>query len=250
MSNEMSEKNMEAWKGFRDFYIEKKVYESKDIISLYLKPKDNLGLADIKAGQFIGVKIKNADEKMKKAVRLYSISSKPNENHYRITIKIVEGGMITNYIDKIIKVGDILEVTTPKGNFKLENEKIIRSIVLLGGGIGVTPVYSMLQHIDSEVKKQFVYSLRNRESQCFLDEIKAYKSENTKVDIFFTRPLKEDKEGIDFDVSGRLSKEWIKDNVDLNSDFYFCGNKGFIDTVKESLEILGIEKERIHYEFF
>lgn len=240
-----------TWKGFRDFIVYKKVYESKDIISLYLKPNDHLGIAEMKPGQFIGIKVKTEDDELKKVLRMYSLSSIQNDDYYRVTIKVVEDGKLTTYLDKDLKEGDLLEVMTPRGNFKLEKENIKRPIVLLGGGIGVTPVYSMLKDIDDSLDTYFVYSLRNKESQCFLKEINSYKnSKNTKVEIFFTRPLKNEKLGIDYDFQGRISKEWIKDNLPLHGEFFFCGNKGFIETVKEALESLDVDKERIHYEFF
>lgn len=240
-----------TWNGFRDFAVYKKVYESKDIISLYLKGNDDLGLAEMKPGQFIGIKVKTEDAELKKVVRMYSLSSTPKDDFYRVTIKIVEGGQLTTYLDKNLKEGDLLEVMMPKGNFKLEKEKINRPIVLLGGGIGVTPVYSMLKDIDDSKDTYFIYSLRNKDSECFLEDVRSYKnSNNTKVNIFFTRPLNNEKLGIDYDFQGRISEEWIKNNLPLDGEFFFCGNKGFIDTVKEALENLKVDKDRIHYEFF
>lgn len=240
-----------SWNGFRDFTVYKKAFESEDIISLYLKPNDEMGLAKIKAGQFIGIKIKTDNEDFKKVIRMYSLSSSPSDDFYRVTIKIVENGKMTNYLKDNIEEGSVLEVMKPRGNFYLEKTDIKRPVVLLGGGIGVTPVYSMLQHINDDFETYFIYSLRNKNSKCFLNEINSFKnSKNTKVHTFFTRPLENEILGQDFDYEGRIDKEWIENNLPLNADFYFCGNKGFTETLKEILQELGVQEDRINFEFF
>ena len=243
---------VEPWKGFKDFVVKKKVMENDDIFSLYLEPSDGSKVALPKAGQFIGIKIKTEDEAMKKVIRMYSLSMKPNEDYYRVSIKVVEGGKMTNYLLNNINEGDVLEVTAPKGAFVLNKEKTDKPLVLLGGGIGVTPVLSMLYDVvGTREDIHFVYSLRNMKAECFLEDIKKYKNEGLiNGTIFFTRPLEGEVEGKDFDIKGRLTKEWMAENLPLNGDFYFCGNKGFTELVENSLLELGVEKENIHFEFF
>lgn len=243
---------VEPWKGFKDFIVKKKVMENKDIFTLYLEPKDGTKVAMPKAGQFIGIKLKTEDEALKKVIRMYSLSMKPNEDYYRVTIKLVEDGRMTNYLLNNINEGDLLEITSPKGGFTLDKENTERPIVLLGGGIGVTPVLSMLYDVvGTREDIHFVYSLKNMEAECFLEDVKKYKNEGlVNTTIFFTRPLENEKEGQDFDIKGRLSKEWMAENLPLNGKFYFCGNKGFTEMVEQSLIDLGVEKENIHFEFF
>ena len=247
----MNTNKVEAWKGFKDFKVYKKVKESGEIFSLYIKPVDGTSVIEHKAGQFIGIKVKTDAENMKKVIRMYSLSSVPSEEFYRVTIKLVEDGRMTNYLNDNINVGDIIEVMAPRGAFFLNKEKVDKPVVLLGGGIGVTPVFSMLQDIDENIETHFIYSLRNKEAECFLEDIKEFdKLDNTKVTTFFTRPLEGELEGKDFDIKGRVTKEWLASNVPLDAEFYFCGNKGFTEMLETTLEELGVEKDRIHFEFF
>lgn len=246
------ESTVEPWKGFKDFTVKKKVIESEEIFTLYLEPTDGRKVVLPKAGQFIGIKVKSEDEEMKKVIRMYSLSMKPNEDYYRVSIKLVEGGKMTNYLLNNINEGDILEVTPPKGLFTLNKENTKKPLVLLGGGIGVTPVLSMLYDVvGTRDNIYFVYSLRNMKVECFLKDIKEYREKGLiNANIFFTRPLEDEIEGKDFDKKGRMTKEWMAENLPLDGDFYFCGNKGFTELVQNSLLELGVEKDNIHFEFF
>ncbi|MGL5821229.1 MAG: FAD-binding oxidoreductase [Sarcina sp.] len=247
----MNDLNSGEWQGFKDFTVYKKVFETKNIISIYLKPIDGSKVYKHKAGQFIGIKMKTENKEIASLVRLYSISSIPNNEFYILTIKVVEDGRMTNYIKDYLHEGDEILVTMPKGKFALEKEHLDEKIVLLGAGIGVTPVYSMLQDIQGSVNIHFVYSLRNRENDCFIDEIKAYdKLPKTKVDIFFTRPLERERKMRDFDYEGRITKEWIVEHLPLDASFYFCGSKNFAQMIETTLLELGVAKEKIHCEYF
>ena len=240
-----------TWKGFKEFEVYKRVEENKEIISLFLKPVDGSKVPLHKSGQFIGIKVIDKDnEEVSKLVRMYSLSSEPSEDYYRITIKIVEDGRLTPYLRDNIKEGDILNVMAPRGHFFLDTEATT-PVALLGGGIGMTPVFSMLQDKLEGRNVDFIYSYRNEEESCFLDEVIEYnKKDNIKVTTFCTRPTENDKALSKYDVEGRINKEWIAENLDLSGDFYFCGNKAFTETLKESLAELGVTEDRIHYEFF
>ena len=71
-----------------------------------------------------------------------------------------------------------------------------------------------------------------------------------KNTVFYSNPLDKDKEGIDYNYEGRVNKEWIKYNLPINADFYFCGPPPFMKSLEESLLDLGVNKESINYEFF
>lgn len=240
-----------TWKGFKEFKVYKRVEENKEIISLYLKPVDGSKVPVHKSGQFIGIKvIDENNEAVSKLTRMYSMSSEPSEDYYRITIKIVEDGRLTPYLRDNIHEGDILNVMAPRGHFFLDTDAKT-PVALLGGGIGMTPVYSMLQDKLDGRKVDFIYSYRNEEESCFLDEVIEYgKKDNIKVTTFCTRPTESDKASKKYDVEGRINKAWIAENLDLSGDFYFCGNKAFTEALKESLAELGVAEDRVHYEFF
>lgn len=242
----------ENWKGFRELILDDKVEVCPGIISFYFKSKNGNKLVKHTPGQFLPFKIKTEDPKYKGVLRTYSLSMAPNEYTYRISVKKVEGGLISTYLHEKLNVGDSIEAMAPAGIFTIKNDDLNIPLTLISAGIGITPLLSML-YVESQRRNNidFIQAVQNSEVQPFRDDISAI-CENTgiKNTVFYSRPLENDKQGVDYDFTGYVSKDWLKDNADLNSDFYFCGPPPFMKGVEASLLELGVPKERIHYELF
>ncbi len=71
-----------------------------------------------------------------------------------------------------------------------------------------------------------------------------------KNTVFYSKPLDEDEKGIDYDYTGYINKEFLKDNINLSSDFYLCGPPPFMKAVESNLIELGVDKSKINYELF
>lgn len=239
-----------SWKGFRELVLVDKVDVCPSIISFYFKAKDGGKLVKHKAGQFLPFKIKTDDPKYKDVIRTYSLSMFPNEDIYRISVKKVDGGLISTYLHENLNIGDSIEAMIPTGLFTINNKN--NDIVLISGGIGITPLLSMLYEESATRNNiQFIQAVQNSSIHPFKEDINAIaKSRGIKNAIFYSNPLESDKLGIDYDYTGYVSKEYLKDNVDLNSDFYFCGPPPFMKALEKSLLELGVPSDRIHYELF
>lgn len=98
------------------------------------------------------------------------------------------------------------------------NEK---PLVLIGGGIGITPMIAMThQAINTSRKIHFVYSIPNSKNHSFKEEIeKLCENNNFKSNIFYTRPYETDDLIKSFYTKGRISKEWMIDNLPKDGDF-------------------------------
>lgn len=240
------------WNGYRELILEDKIQECPGIVSFYFKAKDGGNLLKHKAGQFLPFRIKTEDPKYKEEIRTYSLSNYPNEYVYRISVKRIEGGLISTYLHDKLQVGDSIEAMIPAGLFTINEESKNGPIVLISGGIGVTPLLSMLyEESASNNKIHFVQALQNSEVHPFREDIDYIsKSKNIKNTVFYSNPLEGDVEGSNYDAKGRVSKEWIKDNINLESDFYFCGPPPFMKGIEEYLLELGVKKEKINYELF
>lgn len=235
---------------FKQFKVEKKVKENDVVTSFYLKPANNTELKVHNAGQFISIKpIKtgeNSDE-----MRQYSLSMKPGSEFYRISVKREDKGLISNYMHNEVNEGDIVSITDPVGIFTLKDSD--RPLVLISGGIGVTPVMSMLyKGVESNRQIIFAQAVINSNVHTFKEEVNnlSLEHENLKTTIFYSNPLEEDKLGIDYDYEGHITKEWIIGDLPRNGDFYFCGPLGFMKHIFDCLTEMGISKEYIHYEAF
>ena len=143
-----------VWNGFRKFQVTKKVCECEDVNSFYLAPHDGRPLPQFKPGQYITFQL-NLPGQSKPVIRCYSLSDSHRPDCYRVTIKKAlpppdcEGakcGIASSYFCDTVKVGDILDVKAPSGHFFLDMAEE-KPVVLISGGVGITPMVSMLNAI-------------------------------------------------------------------------------------------------------
>ncbi len=240
-----------SWDGFKELVLVDKIEVCPSIISFYFKAKDGGKLVKHTAGQFLPFKIKTNNPKYKDVIRTYSLSMIPNEDIYRISVKKIEGGLISTYLHENFNIGDSIEAMVPTGIFTIKSDKNV-PLTLISAGIGITPLLSMLyKEIGQRNNIHFIQAVQNSEIQPFKNDIKAIsKSMGIKNTIFYSNPLENDKEGIDYNVAGFVNKDWLRNNVDLNSDFYFCGPPPFMKAVESALLELGVDAKRINYELF
>ncbi|WP_242945918.1 FAD-binding oxidoreductase [Clostridium sp. DSM 8431] len=239
-----------AWKGFKNFIVYDKVQEDENVTSFYLKLEDNEPLPKAIPGQFIAVKIPKKDNKFSK-VRQYTLSMDPEEDFYRISVKIEEEGEVSIDLCRNVQVGDVLLATAPMGKFVLKDNNNTK--VLIGGGIGITPMLSMAYATKgTDTKVKLIYSTQNSRYHSFKEEIEKLRDESPNIDftLVYTRPTEEDKAKGDFDIEGRIDKEWMEKNLTRDGEFYFCGPVPFMRAMYKGLESIGIDKEKINYELF
>ncbi len=238
------------WNGFRELVLVDKTTVCPGIVSFYFKAKDGGQLVKHTPGQFLPFKIKTDDDKYKDELRTYSLSMLPNEYTYRISVKKIDGGLISTYLHENLNIGDSIEAMVPAGLFTIKNHK--NDIVLLSGGIGITPLLSMLYE-ESALRSNlhFIQAVPNSSVHPFKDDI-TYISDlkGIKNTVFYAQPLDTDVEGQDYHFTGFVNKDFLKDNVNLSADFYICGPPPFMKAIEKSLLELGVEQSRITYELF
>ena len=237
---------------FRELVLVDKVKECEDIISFYFKDKDDKSLTKHKPGQFLPFQIQTEDPKYKGVMRTYSLSMIPNEKMYRISVKKVPNGLISSYLHDKLELGDVIEAMEPTGMFTIKHNFKNKPLILISAGIGVTPLLSMLYE-ESKYRDNiyFVQAVHNSKMHPFKNNIDGIcKFRNLNNIVFYSKPLASDKEGVDYDFTGRVSQEWIESNLPLDGEFYFCGPVPFMKGLESSLIDLGVEKEYINYEFF
>ncbi|MGL4336835.1 MAG: FAD-binding oxidoreductase [Turicibacter sp.] len=243
--------NSTAWQGFRELVLVNKIQECPDIISFYFKPKDNKKLMTYKAGQFLPFKIKTSDSLYQNVIRTYSLSLLPNENIYRISVKKVPGGLISTMLHEQFKIGDSIEAMPPAGLFTIQ-DRSNKPLMLLSAGIGITPLLSMVyEEVKTRNNIHFVQAVQNSENQPFkknIDEL--VKTRQIKTTVFYSNPLETDEQSVHYDELGFISLEWLKQNMPLNADYYFCGPPPFMLALEKNLLALGVAKECIHFEYF
>lgn len=249
-----------AWSGFRPFKVARKQVESDEITSFYLTPADGTAACEFEPGQYVSV-TRFVDKLGVDQPRQYSLSDAPHGKWLRISVKREDGredaapGHVSNLLHAGVEEGTIVHVSAPMGDFTLDRKKTT-PVVLMSGGVGVTPMTSMLSTLladGSERSVTFVHACRNGRVHAFrewLDETAASHA-NVKRVVFYEAVDASDRQGVDYDFEGRLDVTKIADRVfALDADYYICGPVPFMRAQRDALVALGVEPARIHTEVF
>ncbi|MCZ6464554.1 MAG: ferredoxin--NADP reductase [Proteobacteria bacterium] len=194
-----------------------------------------------RAGQFLSFRIAVDGARL---VRCYSLASSPDtETEHKVTVKRVEDGRVSNWINDALREGDVLEVMRPAGLFCLRKSDAV--IVLFSGGSGITPVISIVKSAlaTTERRVKLVYANRDRESIIFADELASLAARHP--DRFELVHRLDVEEGF---VDGAAVARYA--GADVHADHYICGPGPFMETVESTLLDLGAAAERIFIERF
>jgi len=249
-----------GWEGFKKFKVERKERESSVITSFYLKPEHGGEVPIYFAGQYITLRMPTKDGST--TMRNYSLSDKPGQNHFRISVKRevssdTPNGYVSNKLHDEIEVGDVLEVGSPCGEFFLNtHDKHERPLVLLAAGIGITPIISiLLTALEAMPNRQivFIHGCLNKEVQSFKENIDLLAEKYANLTIHYcyndlsAENLKHEKNTSTGFVTAELVESLIPTR---HSDYYFCGPKPFMMNIYFELLKWGIPGSQVHFEFF
>ena len=250
---DQAEQQFAGWKGLRKFTLLKREDESAEITSFYIQPSDNKALPVYHAGQYISLYVK-ADDWEYQQIRQYSLSDAHRDDCYRISIK--KDGLVSRYLHEHWQVGDSIQITPPAGDFYLQ-DRTQTPIVLLGAGVGVTPMISVLKSVLEKRQQQkiiFAHAVKNSEDHAFkqfIQQISQNHPDRLQKTIFYEAPLDNDQLGDDYDYQGLMDLNCIPSVVDQESaDYYLCGPKPFMTSIYKTLSAWGVKKQYIHYEVF
>ena len=242
-----------AWPGFRSLRVTQMNHESSSVLSLVMEAADGKPLSPALPGQYVVLRMRLKPDGPP-VLRNYSLSDLPSADHYRVSVKLEEHGVASGYIHHDLRLGDVLDVSAPRGTFTLGNGN--GPVVLLGAGVGATPLLAMLHALAAEPSKRevwWLYGARNREDHPFFQEShQLLKSlEHGRSHICYSRPGPQDHLGSDFDAAGHLDIAAIEQlGIPRDSDFYVCGPTTFLHDLKAALLAWGINAKRVHEEIF
>ena len=251
-----------GWNGYRSLVVDRKVPESEIVTSFYLKPADGEPLPDFLPGQYITVRIDHPTTPT--SPRNYSLSDRAGTGYFRISVKREPAprdgapeGLVSNYLHDSVNVGDTIEVGPPCGEFTLDPAASNgHPIVFLAGGIGVTPLLSMvksLAHRQVSTPLHFLLAARNSRVHAFAEEVRALSGNGANIQsrILYDEPLPGDVESGRCDAAGFLTRERLCEWTPVDeAEFYLCGPAPFMASAMSNLKELGVGPERIHHEFF
>lgn len=246
--------------GFRDFRVERIVKESEVISSFYLKPVDGRRLGQYQPGQFLPVEV-DVPGQDQPSRRTYTLSDAPGKPYYRLSIKRESGrgadiasGIVSCYFHDQVKVGDILRGGHPAGKFTVQDTG--RPVVLISGGVGITPMIAMMNSMieqKSSRKIYFIHGALNGRAQAFAQHLHQITTAHQTVisHIRYSHPTPKDIRLGNHDSVGFIDMALLKSLLPFDDyEFYLCGPGPFMDAMGAGLRALNITEDRIHSESF
>jgi uncharacterized protein len=261
-----------AWAGWREFRVVQRRYEdvARSQCSFYLQPVDGQPLPPFKPGQFLTFSldvestVDGETAATRTITRCYSLSDRPDPAQYRVTIKRVPPptdqpdmapGMSSNHFHDHVHEGAVLRVKAPSGHFFIDPDPGV-PVVLIGGGIGITPMMSMLiwcQAAQPQRTVHLYYGLRNSREHAFkslLEEIAA-SHPLLRLNVVYSRPADTDAKDHDYQHEGHIDIELLRRTLPHGRhQFYLCGPPAMMQTLVPALASWGVPVGDIHYEAF
>ena len=235
-----------GWRGWREFQIAEMRAETAQITSFTLRPVDGGPVMRHRPGQYLSFRFDLGDGE--EARRNYSISSAPNGSDYRITVKREPEGKVSGWLHDRARLGARVLVSPPTGDFFLD-PRGKRQVVLLSGGVGLTPMISMLESRGAgDAPMIYVHAVRDGSHHAMRKRHETLADESY---VFYETPAAGDVEGRDYTRPGRVDPAWLarKTQADV-ADYYICGPSGFMAEMIAGLKAANVPGERIHYEYF
>jgi len=240
--------------------VKEVIKETADSVSVHFKQPENKKIT-YKSGQFLTF-IVDIDGKEER--RAYSLCSSPvADADLAVAVKRVNKGLVSNYINDNVKKGDIIKLLEPMGTFTFTPDTSKeRHLVLLGGGSGITPMFSILKTAlkeEPKTKITLVYANQSKASTIFRTQLDKLEATHEKLEVIHY--LDEENQGKKKLLGLKKQKPFLtKDRLkgllaplNINKDdvnFFICGPQGMMKVAEETLLSLKFPSSKIKKESF
>jgi len=261
-----------AWSGWRDFRVVRREFEdaAQTQCSFHLQAVDGVPLTPFQPGQYLTFSLKlpegvtGAPGSARTITRCYSLSDRPHAAGYRITIKRalapadspeLPPGLSSSFFHDHVHEGDVLQVKAPSGHFFIDPDASVPA-VFIAGGIGITPMMSMLRWCTEKQPERPVhlfYGVRSSSDHAFkrvLEELAAAHAA-FKLNVVYSSPTADDVPGHDYQHVGHIDLALLRRTLPHGRhQFYVCGPPPMMRSLVPALREWGVQAEDIHFEAF
>ena len=227
---------------YQPLRVAKVIRETSDACSVVFEIPPQLREAfRYRAGQFLTLEVPYQGITLR---RCYSLASSPDtEQEHKITIKRVDAGRISHWVNDQLAVGDTVRVLPPEGRFVMSLEA--NHMVLFAGGSGITPVISIIKTALETTARTMtlVYANRNSDAVIFRVELdRLVRDHSARLAVIHRHD----------DAHGFLRAEDVGALLGgrVDAEHFLCGPAAFMDTVERGLTLAGVAGERVHIERF
>jgi len=256
-----------AWDGLRAFRVIARTNEdlAQTQFSIALAPVDAAPLPPFKPGQFLTFSLAvDGPDSPARVVRCYSLSDTPDPAQYRITVKQalappgkpdVPAGIASGWLHDQAQTGTLLDVRAPSGQFFFVADPDAPP-VFIAGGIGITPILSMLKSALADQPERSVhlfYGVRNGQDHAFKADLRQLADAHSglTLHILYADPAPSDVVGQDYDLPGFITLDLLKQTLPHGRHaFYICGPDPMMKALIPALLGWGVADADIHRESF
>ncbi|CCH59556.1 hypothetical protein TBLA_0B07380 [Henningerozyma blattae CBS 6284] len=244
------------WPGWKKFLVSAMEPVGTNVIKFTVTPKNPTDIIlknlPIEAGQYITVKTHPIRQDNKyDALRHYSLCSSLHDENLKFSVKLEQtenlpNGLVSEYLDLDVKVGDELELSAPAGDFTMNKDLIMQDkvpLVLLAAGVGATPLLAMLETQIRNYPSRPIYwfqSSQDEASEVFKKEVDGLLKNASSVKKVVVHTNKQPE----------IDAKFLKENIPEGADVYLCGPLGFMKGMVDHFKVLEFKKDDIHYEPF
>ncbi|MEH6344853.1 MAG: 2Fe-2S iron-sulfur cluster-binding protein [Bermanella sp.] len=232
--------------------------------SIRLQAVNHQPLQDFQPGQYITLLTQTQLDPGKQQKRSYSLASWQDKTEfYELGIQREENGQVSRWLHENLQPGSIINALPPKGDFFM-SPQAAPHIVLIAGGIGITPLRAMVHKFVAQkpgdlsaVKTlHLFYAARSMDQMCYLDEL--IKLSELHYNFYFYPTLSKIEENWQGDIGRLNSAELIQQTQrdvepfpdKSNIHYYLCGPQNMMDNMTQDLSRLGVSRQHIHSERF
>ena len=247
-----------GWSGFRRLRVLRKVYEDRaqTVCSFYLAAEDGGALPDFLPGQYLTFQIPlpNSSSEAQTLTRCYSLSDVPGRECYRVSIKRIPGGRGSNAFHDHVAEGDTVLARAPSGHFHIDTGR--DPVVLIGSGIGITPMLSIVQWLlatQPEREVWLFYGVRDGSELVQGPMLMALAQAHKKFQLrlCFSQPQEGDCSDALRHCIGRVSVDLLRLQLPLKPfHYYLCGPGAMMESLVPALETWGVAEDHLHFETF
>ncbi|MEB7037780.1 globin domain-containing protein [Staphylococcus gallinarum] len=229
-----------AWSGFKPFELID-IEQVTDNIKLFTIKSTEIDLSQFEPGQYITVDVES--EKLPyRAKRHYSIvEGNVDQLSFAVKRDVTENneGEVSTILHDEFKVGDMINLSAPVGDFTLNH--VSKPQLFIGSGIGVTPLVPMFRHVvSSQGTAQFIQNTNDIDQIPFQEKLSEIANNEDNASYIIH----------DKNQNGYIDAEYLKQYLTDDTEIYVCGGTEFLKSIISILKEIGVATERIHFESF
>ena len=225
--------------------------ETIDTTSFYFQAK-NRQLFHFKPGQFVLLDV-NIDGVSQ--VRAYSISSQPNSDTLKLTIKRVENGLVSNWLIDHLQLSNEVSIQGIAGEFNIIDRPHRSKVLLISAGCGITPVFSIAHYLlnqQAQVHVDFLHCAKDENNIIYHADLQETADQYAQFHYHLRLKQHESNQPVDNSSIGRITADFLqKAYPDLAQyTVFLCGSHRFMQDVANALESLQFDMSQFFHESF